>query len=107
MQAIPVQCRSWLKKYITLINHNGFAILHAFSLAGILNYNFPFSSDIHISPIIMHVIYVATTLILELMNLLHRNKFSPWEDFFVIPFGSDVISPNQLCKCTCISTGAG
>ena len=34
--------------------------------------------------------------ILELMNLLHRNMFSPWEDFFVNPFGSDVISPNQL-----------
>ena len=27
------------------------------------------------------------------------NAFSPWEDFFVNPFGSDVISPNQLCKC--------
>ena len=27
--------------------------------------------------------------------MLHRNKFSPWEDFFVNPFGSDVISPNQ------------
>ena len=40
--------------------------------------------------------------ILELMNLLHRNTFSPWEDFFVNPFGSDVISPNQLCKCTCM-----
>ena len=35
--------------------------------------------------------------------------FSPWEDFFVNPFGSDIISPNQLCKCTCmyIGTGAG
>ena len=22
-------------------------------------------------------------IIQELMNLLHRNKFSPWEDFFV------------------------
>ena len=31
--------------------------------------------------------------------LLHRNKFSPCEDFFVNLFGSDVISPNQLCKC--------
>ena len=45
------------------------------------------------------------------MTLLHGNKFSPWEDFFVNPFGSDVINPNQLhvCKCTCmyISTGAG
>ena len=36
------------------------------------------------------------------MNLLHGNKFSPWEDFFVNPFGSDVINPNQLCKCTCM-----
>ena len=50
---------------------------------------------------------IATKSILELMNLLHRNKFSPWEDFFVNPFGSDVISPKQLRKCTCISTGAG
>ena len=42
------------------------------------------------------------------MNLLHGNKFSPWEDFFVNHFGSDVISPNQLCKCTCMyGTGAG
>ena len=52
-------------------------------------------------------------IIQELMNLLHRNKFSPWKDFFLNPFGSDVISPNPLhvCKCTCtcmyISTGAG
>ena len=38
-------------------------------------------------------------VIQELMNLLHGNKLSPWEDF---PFGSDVISPNQLCKCTCM-----
>ena len=30
------------------------------------------------------------------MNLLNRTKFSPWEDFFINPFGSDVISPNQL-----------
>ena len=40
------------------------------------------------------------------MNLLHGNKFSPWEDFFVNPFGSDVISPNPLCKCH-VCTGAG
>ena len=38
-------------------------------------------------------------MILELMNLLHGNKLSP-EDFFVNIFGFDVISPNQLCKCT-------
>ena len=41
-------------------------------------------------------------VIQELMDLLHGNKFSPWEDFFVNPFGSDAISPNQLCKCTCM-----
>ena len=41
-------------------------------------------------------------IIQELMNLLHGNTFSPWEDFFVDPIGSDVISPNQLCKCTSV-----
>ena len=48
--------------------------------------------------------YMSPTIhiILELMNLLHGNKFSPREDFFVNPFGPDVISANQLCKCTCI-----
>ena len=58
--------------------------------------------------IIMQVTKSIHVIIPELMNLLHRNKFSPWEDFFINPFGSDVISPNQLCKCTCmyISTGA-
>ena len=54
----------------------------------------------HISPTIHysagHSYKNQYTLILELMNLLHRNKFSPWEDFFVNPFGSDVISPNRL-----------
>ena len=30
------------------------------------------------------------------------NKFSPWENFFVNPFGSDVISPTQLCKRTLV-----
>ena len=54
----------------------------------------------HISPTIHysvgHSYKNQYTLILELMNLLHRNTFSPWEDFFVNPFGSDVISPNQL-----------
>ena len=29
------------------------------------------------------------------VNLLHGNRFSPWEDFFVNPFSSDVISPNH------------
>ena len=45
------------------------------------------------------------------MNLLHGNTFSPLEDFFVNSFSSDVISPNQLCRCihvcTYIGTGAG
>ena len=36
------------------------------------------------------------------MNLLHGKNFSPWEDLFVNPFGSDVISPNQLCVHVCI-----
>ena len=46
-------------------------------------------------------------IILELMNLFHGNMLSPWDDFFVNPFGSDVISPNQLCKCTCMYIGRG
>ena len=46
-------------------------------------------------------------IIRELMNLLRRNKFSFREDFFVNPFGSDVISPKHLCTCMYISTGAG
>ena len=41
------------------------------------------------------------------MNLLHGNKFSPWEDFFVNPFSSEAISPNQLCTCICTYIGAG
>ena len=36
------------------------------------------------------------------MNLLDGNKFSPWENFFVNPFASDDISPNQLCRCTSV-----
>ena len=97
-----------LVKEVKLKNHgnNGFAILHRiFSLGGILN-NFlinPFSSDAYQS-YIMQVIATKSILIIiqEQMNLLHENKFSPWEDFFVNPFRSDVISPNQLCKCTCM-----
>ena len=50
----------------------------------------------HISPTIHYnALQNQYTLILEQMNLLHRNKFSPWKDFFVNPFGSDVISPNN------------
>ena len=63
----------------------------------------------HISPtyiqyIIMQVIATKSIhiIIQELMNLLDGNKFSPWENFFVNPFGSDVISPNQLCRCTSV-----
>ena len=76
-----------------------------------MNYNFlTFSVLMHISPTIQVTATKSIHIIIrELMNLLHRNKFSPWEDFFANPFGSDVISPNQLCKCTCmyLSTGAG
>ena len=80
------------------------------SLGGMLNYNFlinPFSSDACQSYNTIYIMQVIATksihiIILELMNLLHGNKFSPWEDFFVNPFSSDVISPNQLCKCTCM-----
>ena len=54
--------------------------------------------------IIMHVIDIKSThiIIQELMNLLDGNKFSPWENFFVNPFGSDVISPNQLSHSTVV-----
>ena len=45
-------------------------------------------------------------IIQKLMNLLEGNKFSPWENFFVNPFGSDVISPNQLFR-VYIGTGSG
>ena len=41
------------------------------------------------------------------MNLLHGNKLSPWEDFFVNTFSSEAISPNQLCTCICMYIGAG
>ena len=39
--------------------------------------------------IIMQVIATKSThiIIQELMNLLDGNKFSPWENFFVNPFG--------------------
>ena len=47
----------------------------------------------------MAILVLPYSVIQEQMNLLHGNKLSPWEDF---PFGSDVISPNQLCKCTCM-----
>ena len=93
-----------LVKEVTLKTHsnNGFAILHinAFSLGGIYTELINTFSSV-LQYIIMQVIATKSIhiIILELMNLLHGNKFSPWEDFFVNPFGSDVISPNQLCKC--------
>ena len=37
------------------------------------------------------------------MNLLHGKKFSPWEDFFVNPFGS-VLTPYVSVH---VCTGAG
>ena len=40
-----------------------------------------------VSRILQYITFLATKsihiIILELMNLLHGNKFSPWEDFFV------------------------
>ena len=42
-------------------------------------------------------------IIQELMNLLHGNKFSPWEDFFVNPFGSVLTNYVSVHVCT----GAG
>ena len=102
-------------KELTLKNHsnNGLAILHGIKLlpgryTELIN---PFSSDAYQSyNIIMQVIATKSLHIYNTgaMNLLHGNKFSPWEDFFVNPFVSDVINPNQLCKCcTHISTGTG
>ena len=76
----------------------------AFSLGSMLNYN----QISVLQYIIMQVIAIKSMhIILELMNLLYGNKFSPWEDFFVNPFRSDVISPNQLCECTCMYIGRG
>ena len=42
-------------------------------------------------------------IIQELMNLLHGNKFSPWEDFFVNPFGS--VLTNYVSVHVCTGTG--
>ena len=42
-------------------------------------------------------------VIQELMNLLHGNKFSPWEDFFVNPFGSVLTNCVSVYACA----GAG
>ena len=57
----------------------------------------------HISPTIHYNAGHSYKIKQELMNLLHGNR----EDFFVSPFGSDVISPNQLCRCTCMYIGTG
>ena len=95
-------------KGVTLKNHsnNGLAILSI-----IYTDNFLLSVLMHISPT-MHYNAGHSYKINTHYNTgadEFGNKFSPWEDFFINPFGSDVISPNQLCKCTCmyISTGAG
>ena len=99
-----------LVKEVTLINHmnniNGFA--WNYSLGGILNYNFlinPFSSDTYQSPTIQHIAgHSSIHIIIQgLMNLLHGNKFSPWEDFFVNPFGSVLTNYVSVHVCT----GAG
>ena len=82
-----------------------------YSLGGILNYNLlinPFSSDTYQSYNTIYCrSYVATKsihiIIQELMNLLHGNKFSPWEDFFVNPFGSVLTNYVSVHVCT----GAG
>ena len=50
----------------------------------------------------MQVTATKSTQII-ILELLHGNTFSAWEDIFVNPFGSDVIGPNQLY----IGTGAG
>ena len=78
-----------------------------YSLGGILNYNFlinPFSSDTCQSYILQVIATKSIHIIIqELMNLLHGNKFSPWEDFFVNPFGSVLTNYVSVHVCT----GAG
>ena len=66
----------------------------------------------HISPTIQYNAGHSSIhiIIQELMNVLHGNKFSLWEDFFVNPFGSDVISITNYISvhaCIYIGTGAG
>ena len=58
-----------------------------------MKYNFlinPFSSDAYhvLQYIIMQVVTTKSIHIIMqvLMNLLHGNKFSPFEDFFLEPF---------------------
>ena len=67
-------------------------------------YSFLNSVLMHISPKMQGI---GTKSIHIMMNLLHGNKFSPQEDFFINPFSSDVISPNQLCNFTCMYIGTG
>ena len=55
----------------------------------------------HISPKMQVIATKLTHIILEPMNLLHGNKFSPWEDFFVNPFGS--VLTNYVSAHVCIS----
>ena len=55
-----------------------------------------------ISPTIQHIAGHSSIhiMIQELMNLLHGNKFSPWEDFFVNPFGSVLTNYVSVHVCT-------
>ena len=99
-----------LVKEVTLLNHMNNICNFAwnYSLGGILIYNFlinPFSSDTYQSPTIQHIAgHSSIHIIIQgLMNLLHGNKFSPWEDFFVNPFGSVLINYVSVHVCT----GAG
>ena len=43
--------------------------------------------------ILIHTVLPYCVIIVQ--ELMHGNKVSPYEDFFVNPFSSDVISPNH------------
>ena len=95
-----------LVKEVTLINHiNGFAILHGITPYEVYLIIISLSVLIHISPTMQHIAGHSSIhiIIQELMNLLHGNKFSPWEDFFVNPFGSVLTNYVSVHACT----GAG
>ena len=63
----------------------------------------------HISPTIHYNAGQSIHVIIqELMNLLRGNKFSPREDFFVNPFGSDVtVLTNHESVHEYVGTGFG
>ena len=94
-----------LVKEVTLINHKNNICNFAwnYSLGGILKLTL--SVLIHISPTIQHIAGHSSIhiRIQELMNLLHGNKFSPWEDFFVNSFSSVLTNYVSVHVCT----GAG